>query len=206
MSYSQSKEDLMVLRYFKDHKGNLLSVGENDGQTFSNANLLIQHGWSAWLIEPASVFDDLRTLHEFNPRVKCYNYGIGEDDQVVPFYESANHVRGGSDRALVSSVDVTETERWRKAGVEFTEKNIQLKSFASFWEEAGKPNFDFISIDCEGMDWLVLQQINLDVVGCKVLCIEWNGVIDLGDTFTLYCRQFGLRLAHQNNENLIFAR
>lgn len=206
MSYSQNQEDLFVLRYFKNFKGTLLEIGANDGQTLSNSNLLIQHGWKAHLVEPAGVFADLQDLHKRNDKVKCYNYGIGDQDSVVPFYESANHIPGGADRALVSSVDITETERWRKTGVEFVEKNIQLKSFESFWAEAGKPQFDFISIDAEGFDWPILQQINLQQVGCKCLCIEWNSVADLARTVIMYCNNFGLKLVHQNNENLIFVK
>lgn len=205
MSYSQNQEDIKIADYFNGKIGNLLSVGENNGTMLSNAKLLIELGWSAWLLEPASVCADLFLLHKDNPKVHVFNYGLGLKDERVKFYESENHVPGGSDIALVSSTDYNETVRWREAGVKFNEREIQLVSFEKFWNVADKPKFDFISIDCEGNDWNVLQQINLSEVECKALVIEWNGNRELKYKFRTYCSQFGLKLIHKNAENLIFA-
>lgn len=206
-TYSQNQEDLFVLKYFGDYRGTLLSIGENDGLTLSNARLLIEMGWKAHLIEPASVFTKLQALYAGNDEVQCYNYGIGDKAGVVPFYESSNHVPGGADKALVSSVDYEETVKWRNTGVEFSESNIQLKTFGDFWiDDASGPDLDFISIDAEGFDWAILQQIPLDVVKCKCLCIEWNGDFKLGRQIRKYCAEFNMRLAHENRENLIFIR
>lgn len=206
MSYSQNKEDLKILKYFKGKKGNLLSVGENDGETFSNAKLLIENGWSAWLLEPASVFQELHILHEDNEKVKTFNYGLGKKEETVKFYESKNHVPGGTDKALVSSTSYEETKRWRKSGVEFVETEIRIVPFRQFWEEQGKPTFNFITIDCEGNDWTVLQQIDLSKVRCEALCIEWNGDIHLKMKYSNYCRAFGLREVYSNAENVIYLR
>ena len=204
MSYSQNREDEFVLRYFKNFKGTLLEIGANDGQTLSNSNLLIQHGWAAHLVEPASVFADLKALHANNPRVKCYNYGIGEAEGELTFYESGAHVPGGTDKALVSSFDRSELGRWE--GVKFEEKRIKVVPFDIFWLEAGLPVFDYISIDAENYDWLILQQIDLVAVGCKCLVIEWNGDYMLYRTFVDYCFKARLTLKVQNAENLIFVK
>lgn len=202
-SYSQNAEDLIVFSLFKRFTGTLLEIGANDGQTLSNSKFLINKGWTAHLVEPSSTFADLQALHADNPNVTCHNFGIGERDEVVPFFESGAHVKNGNDRALVSSVDFEETERWRNAGVQFVEKNIQLISWKSFLEKASGP-FDFISLDCEGFEWAILQQIDLEAVGCKVLCIEYNGNRELFRLFSEYCK--GFRLVDRNNENLIFSR
>jgi FkbM family methyltransferase len=201
-SYSQNAEDLIVYSLFKGKPGVLLEIGANDGSTFSNSRFLIEKGWSAELVEPSSTFAELQTLHIGNSHVICHNFGIGGRDEVVPFFESGAHVLAGSDRALVSSVDFEETERWRNAGVEFVEKNIQLVSWETF-AKSGK-RFDFISIDVEGLDWQILQQIDLEAVGCKVLCIEWNGDQELGKKIFDYCK--GFRLVDRNNENLILSK
>lgn len=202
ISYSQNREDIFVLDYFKGFKGTLLEIGANDGQTLSNSLLLIENGWKAHLVEPGHVYTDLSMLHANNPRVTLYNFGIGNSDSVVPFFESGAHVKNGNDRALVSSVDYSETERWRNTGVEFIEHNIQLVSWETFTAE--RIAFDFISIDAEGMDGEILQQIDLTLTSC--LIIEWNSIPALQIQFTDYCGLYGLKLAHMNNENLIFVR
>lgn len=204
MTFSQNKEDLKVLRYFNGKKGTLLEVGSNDGISLSNSKLMIDSDWSAYLIEPASVFKDLQKLHKGNDKVKCFNFGLGEKEETVKFYESKNHVPNGEDRALVSSVNLQETERWRNAGVEFEEKEIKLVPFKKFWDDEGQPIFNFISIDVESLDWEVLKQIDLKEVGCEALCIEHNGDKKLIDLFTNYCNKFGLKEKYRNNENILF--
>lgn len=205
-SYSQNAEDVFVLEYFKGFKGTLLSVGENNGIDFSNAKLLIEHGFEAYLLEPGSVCADLFLLHKDTPKVHVFNYGIGEQDEVVKFYESGAHVLNGGDTGLVSSTDYEETIRWRNSGVQFDETEIQLISFENFCNAIDSPIFDFISIDAEGYDWRILKQINLTEVGCQALVIEWNSIPALKVQFENYCGLYGLKLAHVNAENLIYTR
>jgi hypothetical protein len=207
MSYSQNQEDLFVLNYFKGYTGNLLSVGENNGTDLSNAKLLIQNNWNATLLEPGNIFHELQNLHLINERIQCLNIGIGDKDEAVLFWESGAHVPYGTDRGLVSSANYSETERWRKMGVQFDETQINLVTFKSFMNLLSMHRtFDFISIDAEGFDWKILKQIDLDEVKCKCLCIEWNGDIALWHNFNDYCSSFGMKLAIQNCENLIFIK
>lgn len=203
-TYSQNSEDLLILQYFGNYKGTLLEIGANNGTELSNSKLLIEQGFAAHLIEPGRPFSDLVKLHYTNPKVHLYNYAIGESESVTTFYESGAHVLGGNDSGLVSSLDFDETLRWRNSGVAFTETTVQVKSFADFYKEAGEPQLDFISIDVEGFEWAILQSIDLKKVGCKCLCIEWNGILHKKRLFTEYCKNFGLSLSHLNNENLIF--
>lgn len=204
-NYSQSAEDVIVSALFKGFKGTLLEIGANDGQTLSNSKLLIENGWKAHLVEPGHTFNALTQLHKENNKVECYNYAIGGlFATTMTLYESGAHVPGGSDTGLVSTLDFEETERWRRNGVQFTERKVPVKPFSHLYRDMGKPILGFISIDAEGHDWDILQQIDLDMVGCKVLCIEWNGDRDLLKKFTDYCADF--RLVDVNAENLIFCR
>lgn len=199
-SYSQNREDLFIADYFGNGIGNLLDIGANDGTTFSNSRLLIEQGWHAHLFEPGSIYSELHKLYKENTRVAYYNVGIGDEDKIMQFHESGAHVKGGSDRGLVSTTDYQETLRWPDAV--FTEKNIQLWSFESAWHTMGCPQLLLISIDVEGMEYEILQQIDLDEVGCKVLCIEWNSKPKLLKLFSDYCKDF--TIAVKNAENLIF--
>jgi len=203
-TYSQNSEDLFVLNYFGDFKGTLLEIGANDGVTFSNSKLLIDNGWKAHLVEPGYVNNDLSNLHNSNSNVAIYDIAIGDDDKIVALFESGTHIPGGNDRGLVSSASFEETKRW--PGVKFDIRQISMITFANFYCKANYPHFDFISIDAEGFDAIILQQIDLKEVSCKCLCIEWNSKQELFDTFTGYCAQFGMRLGLQNAENLIFIK
>jgi FkbM family methyltransferase len=206
-TYAQNKEDLFVLEYFKGFKGSLLEIGANDGVTFSNSRLLIENGWSAHLVEPASVFHDLKRLYADNPEVHCYSTAIGDKHGIITLYESEAHVPGGSDRALVSSLSQAETERWTVCGVKFEQIPVNVIPFNYFWELTDFAKFHFISVDIEGLDWLVLQQINLSGVDCKCLIIEHNSNEGLKTDFCRYCcDQFGMKVALVNAENIIFIK
>lgn len=208
-SYAQNKEDLFVLDYFKLYQGTLLEIGSNDGITLSNSNLLIEHGWKAVLVEPGDTFTELVKLHLFNKKVRSYNVGIGSETGLFNFWESESHVPNGIDRGLVSTLYFEETKRW--PDVKFKEKSIWIQSWDNFYNEVCERNgvqavLDYISIDAEGEDWKILQQIDLEKVGCKCLCIEWNSKPELFRLFRDYCSNFGLFPVHQNNENLIFCK
>lgn len=204
MSYAQNKEDLYIAAYLGEFKGTLLEIGANDGITLSNSRLLIEKGWKAHLVEPSKVFYDLKNLYANNRDVQCHKIAIGETLDCITFYESGAHVPGGSDRALVSTLDKKETERW--PDVTFKEKKVEVVPFNFFWLNIDFCNFDFISIDAEGYDWLILRQIDLRTIGCKCLCIEWNGDQNLKMQIVEYCDSFGLTLTVFNAENLIFIK
>lgn len=205
-SYSQNAEDLFVANYFGDFKGTLLSIGENNGRDLSNALLLIEQEWFAHVVEPSYAFNDLQLLHRMNNKVQCYNLAIADAYGIVTLYESGAHVPGGNDRALVSSLSKVETERWSLAGVKFEEVPVQTVPFNTFWEMTDFAKFDFITIDAESYDKMILKQIDLKSVDCKCLCIEHNGDQDLKNFFTEYCSGFGLVPATSNRENIIFIK
>jgi len=201
---SQNNEAQIVHDYFKGFKGTVLDIGANDGKTFSNSYDLIQSGWSGVLFEPGTVFGKLENLYKDNKKVQCYQLAISDKEEMLTFYESGAHVKNGMDTGLVSTLDWHETLRWRNNGVEFTELIAQGVPFS--WVYKWHKTFDFITIDAEGNDWSILQQINLDAVGCKCLCIEWNGDGKLKLLYSSYCSDFGMRLISENRENLIFAK
>lgn len=204
-SYSQNFEDQFVLSYFKGFKGTLLEIGANDGRTLSNSLLLIENGWKAQLIEPGSINTELVSLHQDNHNVECHGFAISSENGNVILHESGSHIKNGTDWGLVSSLIPTETDKWRNAGVGFIEHQVQSLTFKDFWNYIGNFKFDFISIDTEGLDFEILQQIDLKEVGCKCLCIEWNSKPELQKQFNDYILPYELKLIHINRENLIYA-
>ena len=198
--YSQNNEEQIILDHFKDFKGSVLDLGANDGETFSNSLRVIQKGWTADLVEASpATFEKLAKLHEGNSNVKCHNIAVSNANARVKFYES-DTLLGGNDRSLVSTLDKRELERW-KGKVKFTETEVDSVTFARLLESTKNSKFDLITIDIEGVDWLVLSQMNLKELGCKMLIVENNGKEPL--KFINYCSQFGFKTLSTNGENLI---
>jgi len=201
--FSQNLEERVILNYFGDFKGTLLDAGANDGVTFSNSRQLMLNGWRGYFFEPSGVCADLADLYNGNRKAYIHHCGIGGYTRDEILQESGAHVPNGKDKALVSTIIMQETAKWR--GVEFNPLEIRVLGFKEFWERE-TPTLDFITIDIEGMDWELLQAIDLTAVGCKCLCIEWNSNKALGEQFKSYCTvKHGMRLLHTNAENMIFA-
>ena len=204
--YSQNLEEQFITEYFGDFKGSLLSIGENDGQMLSNAKKLIELGWTAVLVEPSpKAFAKLSHLHIDNPNVTCVNVAIGTVYGKMTLHESGNHYADNSDIALLSSLREEETIRWKKAGVKFEKCEVDVIPYDQILIDTSYVAFDFITIDAEGMDWDILQQIDLSHT--KLICIEWNGNQIMKLLFIKYCSGFGLsELIYESGENLIIGR
>jgi FkbM family methyltransferase len=205
--YSQNHEDDIFLNYFQNIKSNktILDIGANDGKTFSNSLLLIENGWKAHLVEPSSTYKKLMDLHQSNENVLIYPVGIAEQDGTYDFYESGTF--HGEDGNLVSCIKPNEMDRWRGV-VEFNKTKAIFNTFDTFLQSNKLENevFDLISIDVEGHDWIVLQQIDLNKHSCQLLCVEWNSINELASLFIEYASRFGLHEIHRNAENIIFAK
>jgi FkbM family methyltransferase len=204
----QNNEIEVVLGYFSNLPAQtrcVLSIGENDGITFSNSYDLIQSGWEAVLIEPSpKAFERMQKLHIENKNVICLNYGIANESGEFVFNESSAY-KQGQDVALVSTLIDSEMDRWL-GDVNFEKITAKFKTFQDFLIDVPEHKFDFISIDAEGYDYEILKQIDLDKYQCKCLCIEYNGKSDLWNTYENYAKQFGMRMISNNPENLIFVK
>lgn len=200
---SQNLETEISLKYFKSRTGTILDIGANTGLFLSNSYDLIQQGWKCIAIEPSSAFEDLQKLHEGNPNVTMHNVAIGDNKGKLKFFESGAHVKGGTDKALVSTAVPQEMNRWNE--VDFKETEVDVITFADLLELHPNQQFNYISLDVEGYETVILPQIDLKAVGCEFLCIEFNGDKDLARKFKNYGYKFGLKEIHRNAENLILA-
>jgi FkbM family methyltransferase len=203
-SYSQNGEDIIVQNHFGDFKGTVLSLGENDGRTLSNSYALIENGWNGVLVEPSElVFKKLEALHKQNENVVCLNYAIANKDEELEFFESGPHL-GADDFSLLSTLKRSEVSRWNGTGTSFHTKKVNGITFKTLLEKSPYKKFDFITIDIEGLDYEVLTQIDLNEVGCRMLCIETNSIEDY--KYVAYCQKFGMRVLSKTHENLIFVK
>lgn len=206
--YSQNEEEKYIVDYFGDRKGTLLSIGENDGRTLSNSLRLIELGWKAVLVEPSSTAMG-KLLQEHvgrTERVQCIQVAVADKCGAFSFFESGTHLNQG-DTSLLSTLDPEEMKRWERSGEKFEENTVECVDYKKLCEEIkhGSDGFDFISIDAEGVDMMILKQIDLSTT--QLLCIEWNGDAAKREEILEYTSQYGLNdIIYTSLENLIIAR
>lgn len=210
--YSQNYEEEYIINYFgsvfnNGHQPWLLSIGENDGQTFSNSLRLIKNGWSAVLVEPSrEAFEKMANLHQGNPNVICMNIAIANHDGVAEFFESGTHL-GKGDTALLSTLDAREMGRWHGTNNQFKKTTVECRTYKTLRDIIipSVPAFDFITIDAEGMDLDILKQIPL--APTRLVCIEYNNNHKVLEEIKNYCAHYGLNcIVHQNAENILIGR
>jgi FkbM family methyltransferase len=190
---SQHGEEDIIRDYFKGFKGRLLSLGENDGKTLSNVYEALVEGWTGVLVEPSqTAFGRMKELWKDRKDIEMFNVAISTSSGVATFYESGNHL-GMGDTSLLSTLDKDELDRWK--GYEFTETTVPTWTIEELLKHT-KKGFDLISIDCEGLDYEILKQ--LDLTGCQMLIIEYNGKDE-----EKYIKQSGMKLLTKNAANLI---
>lgn len=178
--YSQREEEIVILDYFKGFTGTLLDLGSNDGIIFSNSRALVEMGWSAALVEPChTTFGKLVINNAKYPKSWCRNVAIGTQCGHFDFFESGSLING-HDYSLVSTLKESETVRWKTVNepgqkvIDYKKTKAHVVDWKTFLRSCPYKQFDFITIDIEGMEIEVLKQMNLKELGCKLICVEYN--------------------------------
>lgn len=202
--YSQNEEEKYITAFFDGFTGELCSIGENDGLTFSNARRLIELGWAADLIEPSQVcYDKLLILYEDEMNVSVDKVAIGTETGRMTFHESGFLI-GNGDKSLVSTLVEKEKDRWGP-GMYWDKYEVPVYTWADWQRMHGECDYDFITIDAEGLDLAILLQIDLTYT--KLLCIEHNSIPETRAEMIEYCAQFGMtKILYENGENLLICR
>jgi FkbM family methyltransferase len=201
--YSQNNEEEIILNYFQNRKGHFLDLGANDGITLSNTHQLALNGWSGVCVEPSpKAFNKLKELYKNNSLIECLEVAISNVKGKMILHESDEHL-GKGDVSLVSTLIFSETERW-KGTQNFTEIEVNTITIKDLIETVTNNNFDFISIDCEGVDYEILETIDLNKVNCKLICIETNS--KEVEKYISYISKFGFKVIYTNAENLIMGK
>lgn len=206
--YSQHGEQQVITDYFKGFIGTLLDLGANDGVTFSNSRALLDVGWFGVLVEPSEkTFKELQKNCGHFP-VQLHNVGISDYCGSAEFYESGS-LCSPDDHSLISSIKESETERWKKKSkpsdpiVEFTKTTIPVVDFKTLLKNSRCDTFDFITIDVEGMEVEILKQMDLKALGCKMICLEYNGKSEIAE---IYDRLIPFPVHYKNRTNIIYAQ
>ena len=201
-NYSQNNEQEIMTNYFGSKLGRLLDIGANDGETLSNSRQLILNGWRGDLVEPAPIpFGKLTELYRENDKVNLHDVAVCDYSGMMNFFVSCEHL-GKGDCGLLSTLSLADKQKW-EASTQYHEVTVQTFTWKDFQTVSGSFKYDFISIDAEGYDLKILEQMDLLDLGCSMVCIEHNG-IDI-NKYVDYLKKFNMKVLLVNAENIIAA-
>ena len=204
--FSQHGEQKIILDFFKNDNPNdlvFLDIGANDGLSYSNTLALSLRSWKGHCIEPSKqAFDKLQDLYKSNKKIFCYNIGISDETATKKFYESRNWINSEAPISVLSSLHQEHTSRF--INMEWEETNCDFLTFEDWIKSNNLENekFDFISIDCEGHDFVVLQQLSTKLQDVRLLCVESSSVPV--QEMENYLSKFGFRIIGRTKDNLFF--
>lgn len=201
MNYSQNNEQEVILKYFAGkEKGTFIDIGANDGKTLSNTFALAESFWTGVLVEPSpTAFTLLKENYKDKKGFYFYNFALGDKNGNVKFYDSGTHLNKG-DHGLLSTMVEEEKRRWTKE--KFNEIEVKCFRWKTFLNRLSIKDFDFISMDIEGMEVSLLKQMDLRTTSC--VCLEWNSKPEVKAEFDKL--MIGFNVIYTSPENLIYAR
>ena len=176
--YSQSGQDKIIFENFFKNKDNgyYVDIGAHDGITFSNTYFFEQLGWKGICIEPNPV---VFTKLSMNRTCEISNHAICERNGTVKFLQ-VGHPQGKNEytemlSGRASKYDmrhmnrvITESER---EGVARKLIDVPASTFDNIVKEK---NIDFLSIDVEGAELDIVNNINFKDYNISVITLENN--------------------------------
>ncbi|KKR72893.1 hypothetical protein A3A55_03280 [Candidatus Roizmanbacteria bacterium RIFCSPLOWO2_01_FULL_40_14] len=163
-SFSQDKEDLLMSRLIKKQKGFYVDVGAYDPHRFSNTKHFYLKGWRGINIEPDVI--NYQKFVKDRPHDSNLNIGIGTREATLTFYIFFPDT--------LSTFSEKSAKQYQKEGFKLAkELKVPVKTLSAILNTyAKKRAIDFLSVDTEGLDLLVLKSNDWKKFRPTVICVE----------------------------------
>lgn len=166
-TFSQCGEDILVDYIFKLRKTlnpNYLDIGANHPWSLNNTAVFYRRGCMGVNVEA-----NPELVAKFNSersRDININVGIGTSETILDFYVMKDET--------LSTFSEEECKKMQEFGKELKEiLKVPMTTINSIMEKYfPQRNLDFLSIDIEGLDFEILQQLDFDQYAPKIICAE----------------------------------
>lgn len=198
-SYSQRGEDLIVqdiLNTLGISKPTYLDIGANDPIIFSNTYLLYINGSCGVCVEPNPEL--AQKIATKRPNDICLNVGVtvGENSMDSFYLFDNNSLSTFSFEQASFLQQNTQFKLINKVTVNVVDINFIIQKY--FFNS----KLNFLSLDCEGLDFQIIENLNLELACPEVICVET--VSCSGEKFAAYKRLNLIKLMEER-EYVAFA-
>lgn len=170
-SYSQEGEDMILKRLFeKQEKGFYVDVGAHHPKRFSNTYYFYKKGWNGINID--AMPNSMKLFNKIRPRDINIEKPISDEKQILTYYAFNEPALNGFSKELSDS-RVKEENNYHI----IFEKDIETSTLEEVLDTnlPRHQEIDFLSIDVEGLDFMVLKSNNFEKYKPKVILIEILG-------------------------------
>src|SRR5579862_4112028 len=157
-SYSQEGEDMVIMSFFegkKKYKGFYVDVGAHHPYRYSNTLFFYQRGWRGINIEPTPSV--MKLFNIFRRKDTNLNIGITDKKDKLTFYCFNEPALNGFSKE--HSEELNRTSKLYKIIKEIEVETYPLADVLDKYLPPGQ-KIDFLTIDVEGFDLIVLKSNN----------------------------------------------
>ena len=164
ISFAQNGEDIRLARVFGEGRvGTYVDVGANHPTEDSVSRYFYDRGWRGLAVEALPRLAD--AFRRSRPRDTVVNAFAGPAASSVPFFDFGA-VSG------LSTSDPQLAERHRQAGFVHQLVHVPTQSLSTLIDQAGIDVIDFMSVDVEGAESVVLKSLDMRRHRPKVMLVE----------------------------------
>jgi FkbM family methyltransferase len=166
-SYAQCGEDLIIEYLFTVlgiKQPFYLDLGAHHPTYLSNTYFFYEKGFTGVCVDAdpslIAAFENIR------PRDKILNLGVGVEESLLDFYLMSTKT--------LNTFSKAEAERYVSYGNQQIEKiiKVEINTIDSIIKNYCKKIPNLISLDVEGLDFIILKSLNFDRFRPEVFCIE----------------------------------
>jgi FkbM family methyltransferase len=203
-SYSQEGEDMILRRLFEmKKKGFYVDVGAHHPKRFSNTYFFYKNGWSGINID--AMPGSMKPFRKVRPRDINIEKPVSEKKQVLTYYIFNEPALNGFSKEL--------SEQRNGRGNYFIKstKDIETSTLEQILDDKLPKSqvIDFLSIDVEGLDFMVLKSNNFEKYKPNVILIEVLGsnLNDIGNNeISLFLNNHGYSFFAKAVLTVVFIR
>ena len=164
MSRSQIGQDLFVIDYYKGKEGGFfVDIGAGDGSLFSNSYLLEKkYNYKGICIEPLPTQYNQLVRHR---NASCLNIAVYKptENNTVSFTVDPDYVLSGI------------TDHRPPSNNKTMQITVHTKTLTQILDEENAPRFiEYISIDTEGSEYIILQTLDIAKYKFGLIDVENN--------------------------------
>ena len=154
----------------ENFKGFYVDIGAHDGLTGNNTKFFEEKEWEGICIEPHPiVFEQLKA----NRKCRVENIAIWNKDTEVDFLAVSGYAEMLS--GIVESYDPRHKARVDREIAQMGGSSVLVKVKAMKFDSLKLPTkIDFLSIDTEGSELQILDNVDFNKYDIRVVCIENN--------------------------------
>lgn len=175
-SYSQCGQEQFVLKHFKNKEnGTFIELGGLDGIRHSNTyQLENKYNWHGLIIEPSpSLYEELKQ----NRNVYTENKLVGDTKKDnIDFLYIEDKTKCIGLQGIPDHYNDNHIKRINRELGDYKSKIIQLEmdTLQSLCDKYNLVNIDYLSLDVEGSELIVLQGIDFSKLNIKMIGVEIN--------------------------------